>query len=277
VKVSTPLRWMTAGGLLFGLIASVSTAHAREVLYQVDPDSKIVEMCPDCGESDRLTESLVGSFELSTLPVAGSSDLAALTHLGLTSDGFNVTGYGFLQQFESGRYTVALEVQINGVPVRLSSGRRWRPNQRELNLVLSGRENDGPRTYILVLTATPVEEPQFDADEDGVADASDNCPMMPNPDQADADHDLVGDACDSCPGTAPGALVTRVGCSVEQLCPCSGPVADRAWESPTEYLQCVGRVTRTLRRELRVSREERLAILRRAARSGCGRTVVALR
>lgn len=35
-----------------------------------------------------------------------------------------------------------------------------------------------------------------DADGDGVADASDNCPVAPNPDQANADGDGLGDACD---------------------------------------------------------------------------------
>ena len=32
-----------------------------------------------------------------------------------------------------------------------------------------------------------------DADGDGVADSSDNCPWVANPDQADTDHDGKGD------------------------------------------------------------------------------------
>ncbi len=35
-----------------------------------------------------------------------------------------------------------------------------------------------------------------DSDGDGVPDASDNCPMVFNPDQADSNHDGFGDACD---------------------------------------------------------------------------------
>ena len=35
-----------------------------------------------------------------------------------------------------------------------------------------------------------------DADGDGVADAVDNCPATPNPDQLDADADGTGDACE---------------------------------------------------------------------------------
>ena len=41
--------------------------------------------------------------------------------------------------------------------------------------------------------------PPPDRDHDGVPDANDNCPDVPNPDQADADKDGVGDVCDNCP------------------------------------------------------------------------------
>ena len=39
----------------------------------------------------------------------------------------------------------------------------------------------------------------FDSDGDGIADASDNCPAVPNADQADGDMDGVGNVCDNCP------------------------------------------------------------------------------
>jgi hypothetical protein len=38
-----------------------------------------------------------------------------------------------------------------------------------------------------------------DSDNDGVPDTEDNCPNIPNVDQADTDHDSTGDACDNCP------------------------------------------------------------------------------
>ena len=43
--------------------------------------------------------------------------------------------------------------------------------------------------------ATPVEVD--DADDDGVIDSIDNCPLTANPDQADLDGDGAGDVCDS--------------------------------------------------------------------------------
>ncbi len=39
-------------------------------------------------------------------------------------------------------------------------------------------------------------------DRDGVCQGDDNCPDVPNPDQADRDGDFVGDVCDNCPDVA---------------------------------------------------------------------------
>jgi acid phosphatase type 7 len=45
-------------------------------------------------------------------------------------------------------------------------------------------------------TTTTTTNPVADDDGDGVANASDNCPDTPNPDQLDTDHDGIGDACE---------------------------------------------------------------------------------
>jgi hypothetical protein len=47
-----------------------------------------------------------------------------------------------------------------------------------------------------------------DADGDGVSDAEDNCPLVPNPGQADTDQNGIGDACQC--GDVNGDGVTNV-------------------------------------------------------------------
>jgi hypothetical protein len=45
--------------------------------------------------------------------------------------------------------------------------------------------------------------PTLDSDNDGIPDASDNCPNVPNADQLDSDHDGLGDVCDPTPLPGP--------------------------------------------------------------------------
>lgn len=46
--------------------------------------------------------------------------------------------------------------------------------------------------------------PTVDTDGDGVFDATDNCPVVSNPNQHDEDGDNAGDVCDRCPQVAGG-------------------------------------------------------------------------
>ncbi len=61
----------------------------------------------------------------------------------------------------------------------------------------SGELGDGTVTDrpLPTLVRAPLK-PSLDHDGDGVPDAADNCPRVPNPNQADADGDGLGDACD---------------------------------------------------------------------------------
>ncbi len=70
------------------------------------------------------------------------------------------------------------------------------------------------------------EEPEPDADEDGVADAIDNCPSIANADQADGDGDGVGDVCDNCPGASNVDQVDSDGNGVGDVCEPTDPETD---------------------------------------------------
>ena len=58
-----------------------------------------------------------------------------------------------------------------------------------------------------------------DGDGDGVCDAGDNCPGLPNPDQDDDDGDDLGDACDPCPGDSGNDLDADGACAAGDNCP----------------------------------------------------------
>lgn len=57
-----------------------------------------------------------------------------------------------------------------------------------------------------------------DSDQDGIPDWSDNCPQVPNPDQADSDGDGVGNVCDNCPNDFNPAQTDTLGDGVGDLC-----------------------------------------------------------
>ena len=79
-------------------------------------------------------------------------------------------------------------------------------NQAEVSLVGHWPDHDssgkmatvdifGPHQLIKTITLSLTN----DADIDGITDSEDNCPTVPNPDQADSDGDGIGDVCDNCP------------------------------------------------------------------------------
>jgi hypothetical protein len=251
--------------------ASAGTRH-----YVLNSGSSITSFCNTCGKPPSAPEPLTGSFDVTVLPVASASDVAAVTALSLSSARHTLGGHGFLQRIGPDRQAMVLEAEIDGTKVLLTSGRRQHAGDGGITIILSSSRT-AERTYLLVLSATLVNDQPVDADGDGVRDAQDNCPSVANSDQLDEDGDGVGDACDSCPGTTADGLVTPEGCSIAQLCPCEGPASGQQWEGQTDYLRCIARATRTFRRGGQMSRPESLRLLRRASRSGCGRTIVALR
>ena len=241
--------------------------------YRLTEGSSITVVCADCREA-AAPQPLTGGFDVTPLPLSAGSEVGAMTGLELSSADFSLVGRGFVQRIGPDRQAMVLEVTINGEPVVLTSGRRQPANGPDISIVLTSART-GAAPYVIVLTAVPDDTDVPDADADGVEDEHDNCPTLANADQHDGDADRVGDVCDQCPGSD-AALVNAHGCSVAQLCPCDAPTPTTSWTDQAEYLRCVARATRGLRREGQISRAESLGILRRALRSGCGRTVVAL-
>lgn len=126
---------------------------------------------------------------------------------------------------------------------------------------------------------------QGDADADNTPNADDNCPMIPNPGQTDFDGDGAGDACDpdsdgdgvadevdACPMTSPTiALDPDTGCSIDQLCPCEGPMGSGLpWRNHNEYVRCVSDWTRDFESRGILTRDEGRDIVRDARDSSCG-------
>jgi hypothetical protein len=87
----------------------------------------------------------------------------------------------------------------------------------------------------------------------------------------DSDGDGVPDAEDQCGNTPAGALVNEHGCSIEQLAPCAGPATGGAWRNHGEYLAAVKAAAGAFLAAGLITAEDRDALVREAARSGCGR------
>lgn len=254
------------------LVAWNAAAFAGTRHYVLNTGSSMTSVCNTCGAPPAAPEPLSGSFDVTLTSVF---DVAAVTNVNMTSRSFAVAGNGFLQRLGGDRQAMVLDAHINGAKVLFTSGRRQHAQERDITIILSSARTVQD-TYVLVISASPMDEQPADADGDAIGDTQDNCPTIANTDQLDSDGDGIGDACDRCPATTSGNVVTGHGCSVEQLCPCDAPRLGEQWSSERDYLRCVARATRTLRREGQMSRNESLRAIRRALRSGCGRTVVAL-
>jgi hypothetical protein len=124
-----------------------------------------------------------------------------------------------------------------------------------------------------------------DTDGDGVDNDVDNCPEVANTNQDDFDGNGVGDGCDedvdgdgvlnavdACPLTPLAEVVSRTGCAITQLCPCTGPRGIRtAWKNHGAYVSCVAQATGNFVKLRLITLRTALHQVSAAAQSKCGK------
>ena len=94
-----------------------------------------------------------------------------------------------------------------------------------------------------------------DTDADGAGDVCD----------ADDDNDGVIDASDQCPGTFPGGTVNMEGCAVADLCP-----RDNNWKNHGAYARCVAHSSEDFVAAGLITEVEKDTIVSTAGMSSCG-------
>lgn len=266
--------------IVFALLAlSIGSAPraacAGTVHYVLTAESRLALFCAGCDPNQVASEPLTGSFDVTEMPVPSDYAVDAVTGLRVQSANNTITGSGFLQRLGADRMAMVLESHLNGLDVLLTSGRRQPSRSGEIRMQLASPH--GAQSGVrLTLVAVPSAADGNDADGDGIADAADNCPRVPNPDQSDTDGDGVGDACDLCAATPAGDAVLADGCSVGQKCPCDGPAPDHEWASQQGYVECVATQLKALRQQGHIGKSEIRLLLQDAVRSGCGRRVLAM-
>jgi hypothetical protein len=130
----------------------------------------------------------------------------------ISGDKIAVGSYGLFDGFEVG-YAYIL--------TKNSDGTWWR-NRQKLSSPSGNKEDyfgdsiamDGDTVFVgapaddengeysgsvYVYNPPDCEPWNCDMDNDNIKDQWDNCPVVPNYDQADSDNDLIGDICDNCP------------------------------------------------------------------------------
>jgi hypothetical protein len=142
----------------------------------------------------------------------------------------NIDFYGSYTEVSGGGFLARNppdEVLIN--PVSLSFGPRG-----DLYILVGNPSSDSRQVVrydlsssALVETLLPVEGkpvdilyvgPMLDHDIDDVVDSADNCPSIPNSDQADVDGDGRGDVCDNCPAIANADQLDMDGDQIGDVC-----------------------------------------------------------
>lgn len=257
------------------ILLSPATGSAYTVHYVLGPESQVIHTCQACDEPIGTPEPLQGTFDVTLLQVPSDHTVEAVTGIDWQSESFSFRGTGFLQRLGGEHVAMVLDTKINGESILLTSGRRRPSLTSDIRIHLAS-PRDLEEGFVLTIVAVPAAADGPDTDQDGVPDTLDNCPTTDVPDQEDADDDGVGDVCDVCPDTPLGSPVLSDGCAPSQRCACEGPSPDEEWSSQREYVQCIAQTLKLLHDQHKLSRSEIRQMLKDAARSGCGRRILAL-
>jgi hypothetical protein len=114
-------------------------------------------------------------------------------------------------------------IRGDGTPISVNGA----PLTEDFDLVVYVKgDKKAVRLYSATLDIEYVGEPPVgtDTDGDGVNDDVDNCPAIPNADQADLDTDGVGDVCDNCPDVSNPDQLDSDGDGIGDACTPTGPV-----------------------------------------------------
>ncbi len=86
------------------------------------------------------------------------------------------------------------------------------------NIVIFSKLTPELKLEAFIPTIVNVPYYEYDTDLDGVGDNTDNCVLIPNPDQNNADTDDLGDACDNCPNVANADQIDTDGDALGDVC-----------------------------------------------------------
>jgi hypothetical protein len=114
-------------------------------------------------------------------------------------------GHGSAEKMDGGSYgplSAGERITLSGTPLSGGPYQYWFKIYQEAGHPGTGAVLSGGITLTCTPPPQPTEPPPcMDTDGDGVCDKIDNCPAIPNPNQADGDGDTHGDVCDNCPTT----------------------------------------------------------------------------
>jgi len=184
--------------LRFGISGPTLTA-AEQYAYVVEP----MHTLPFDGDGSSLSEleflpdGRLLAAERSEADNETLVRLYAVERLGATDVSQGALGAGLIGQTYTPVGKTLLYSALLGKFEGIAVGPQL-PDGRYAMLAVEDNSNVGAnvlRSFVVDIGAPP---PFPDADGDGVADATDNCPAIANAGQADTDGDLRGNACDNC-------------------------------------------------------------------------------